>query len=132
MDFQPAYQSMALLHSVKLYDAPAIEKAKKIISKNLIDHWPLPILAAMVGINESKLKIGFKELYKTTPYQFLITLRLEKAKSLLETTHDSIQEIAQKVGFDNYRGLNRAFKRAYSIMPTEYRSKLEICYSYTE
>lgn len=107
--------------SLKSYDRPAIESAKEIIDANLTDHWSLALLASKAGINEFKLKTGFRELYNTTPYEYLVGLRLEKGKALLEDTDLSIQEIADKVRFDSYRGFSKAFKSLYGILPREYR-----------
>jgi len=106
---------------IKSYDMPALERAKEIIEKNLTDHWSLVLLASKAGINEFKLKIGFRELYQTTPYQYLVGLRLRKAKDLLENTDLTIQEVADRVGFDSYRGFSKAFKKNYGILPTKYR-----------
>jgi len=106
---------------IKNYDKPAIERAREIIGTNLTDHWSLALLASKAGINEYKLKIGFRELYKTTPYQYLVRLRLEKAKALLEDTDLSIQLVADRVGFNTYRGFSKAFKKIYGVLPTKYR-----------
>jgi len=106
----------------KLYDVPAIELAKQIIDRDPVSHIHIPMLADKAGINEFKLKVGFRELFQTSPYQYRLRLCLEKAKALLEDTDDTIDQIASKVGFDTYNGFSTAFKKAYSIAPTEYRN----------
>lgn len=106
----------------KLYDVPAIEFAKSIIEKDPVAHIHIPMLADKAGINEFKLKVGFRELFQTSPYQYRLRLCLEKAKMLLEETDDTIDQIASKVGFDTYNGFSTAFKKAFSIAPTEYRT----------
>jgi AraC-like DNA-binding protein len=107
----------------KLYDVPAIELAKSIIEKDPVSHIHIPMLADRAGINEFKLKVGFRELFQTSPYQYRLRLCLEKAKLLLDETDDTIDQIASKVGFDTYNGFSTAFKKAYSIAPTEYRNR---------
>jgi len=106
---------------LKSYDLFAIEQAREIIEKNLTNHWLIPHLAFKAGINEKKLKQGFREVYKISPYQYLIQLRLCKAKDLLEDTDLSIQQVANQVGFDSYRGFSKAFKKVYKVLPTSYR-----------
>lgn len=106
----------------KLYDVPAIELAKSLIEKDPVAHIHIPMLADKAGINEFKLKVGFRELFQTSPYQYRLRLCLEKAKMLLEETDDTIDQIASKVGFDTYNGFSTAFKKAFSIAPSEYRS----------
>jgi AraC family transcriptional activator of pyochelin receptor len=113
---------------IKSYDLPAIERARQIIEKNPTDHWIIPILADKAGINECKLKRGFKELYLTSPYKYLVKLRLEKAKLILEETDHTIQEIADRVGFESYKGFSLAFKNAFGILPSQYRKQTESFY----
>lgn len=112
------------IERTKLYDIPALELAKSIIEKDPVSHIHIPMLADKAGINEFKLKVGFRELFRTSPYQYRLHLCLEKAKSLLEDTDDTIDQIASKVGFDTYNGFSTAFKKAFSIAPTTYRNKL--------
>lgn len=107
----------------KLYDVPAIELARSIIEKDPVAHIHIPMLADRAGINEFKLKVGFRELFQTSPYQYRLRLCLEKAKALLEETDDTIDQIASKVGFDTYNGFSTAFKKAFCIAPTEYRNR---------
>ena len=111
------------IERTKLYDVPAIELAKSIIDKDPVSHIHIPMLADKAGINEFKLKIGFRELFHTSPYQYRLRLCLEKAKELLEDTDDTIDQIASKVGFDTYNGFSTAFKKAYNIPPTAYRNR---------
>ena len=108
----------------KLYDVPAIELAKSIIEKDPVAHIHIPMLADRAGINEFKLKVGFRELFQTSPYQYRLRLCLERAKVLLEETDDTIDQIAMKVGFDTYNGFSTAFKKAFNIAPTEYRNRI--------
>jgi AraC family transcriptional activator of pyochelin receptor len=111
------------IERTKLYDVPALELAKAIIEKDPTEHIHIPMLADRAGINEFKLKLGFRELFQTSPYQYRLKLCLEKARELLEYTDDTIDQIASKVGFDTYNGFSTAFKKAFSIAPTEYRNR---------
>jgi AraC family transcriptional activator of pyochelin receptor len=113
------------IERTKLYDVPAIELAKSLIEKDPFNHIHIPILADRAGINEFKLKQGFRELFQTSSYQYRLHLCLKKAKQLLEETDDTIDQIATKVGFDTYNGFSTAFKKAFHIAPTEYRNQQE-------
>ena len=113
------------IERTKLYDVPAIELAKSIIEKDPVNHLHIPILADRAGINEFKLKLGFRELFQTSPYQYRLQLCLKKAKQLLEETDDTIDQIASKVGFETYNGFSTAFKKAFLVAPTEYRNRQE-------
>ena len=111
------------IERTKLYDIPAIEMAKALIDKDPVTHIHIGKLADKAGINEFKLKLGFRELFQTSPYQYRLHLCLEKAKGLLEETDDTIDQIASKVGFETYNGFSTAFKKAFHIAPTEYRNR---------
>jgi AraC-like DNA-binding protein len=113
------------IERTKLYDVPAIELAKSLIDKDPVTHLHIPILADRAGINEFKLKLGFRELFQTSPYQYRLNLCLKKAQQLLEDTDDTIDQIAAKVGFDTYNGFSTAFKKAFRVAPTEYRNRQE-------
>lgn len=112
------------IERTKLYDVPAIELARSIIEKDPASHIHIPMLADKAGINEFKLKIGFRELFQTSPYQYRLHLCLERAKLLLEETDDTIDQIASRVGFDTYNGFSTAFKKAFNIAPSEYRNRI--------
>jgi len=109
------------IEKTKLYDIPAIEKAKQIIETDPSEHFYISTLAEKVGLNEFKLKLGFRELFKTGPYQYLLQLRLQQAKTLLEDTDLTINEIADHVGFKSYNGFSTTFKRLFKLSPTHYR-----------
>jgi len=112
------------IERTKLYDVPAIELAKSLIEKDPVNHLHIPVLADRAGINEFKLKQGFRELFQTSPYQYRLQLCLKKAKQLLEETDDTIDQIASKVGFDTYNGFSTSFKKTFHVAPTEYRKQL--------
>lgn len=111
------------IERTKLYDVPAIELAKSLIEKDPVNHLHIPILADRAGINEFKLKQGFRELFQISPYQYRLQLCLTKAKQLLEETDDTIDQIASKVGFETYNGFSTAFKKAFHVAPTAYRNQ---------
>ena len=96
----------------KPYDVPAIELANSIIEKNPVSLIHIPMLADKVGIHKLKLKVGFRQLFKTSEYQYRLHFNLKKAKMLLEEIDNTIEQIALKIGFDSYNGFSTAFKKA--------------------
>jgi AraC family transcriptional regulator, transcriptional activator of the genes for pyochelin and ferripyochelin receptors len=107
---------------IKEYDIPAIREARHIIEVSIRDHICIPDLAEKCGLNEFKLKQGFRELYNTSPYKYLVHLRLQLARTLLEDTDLTINQIADRIGFESYNGFSTAFKKAYKLSPTIYRN----------
>lgn len=64
----------------------------------------------------------FKSEIGDTPIHYLINIRLEKAKSLLETDKESsIQEIAAMVGYDDAYHFSKLFKKRYGMAPSQIR-----------
>ena len=60
-----------------------------------------------------------------TPLQYILSLRINNAQSLLETTKYNITEIASFVGYDNPLYFSRIFKKQAGMSPSEYRKKKE-------
>ncbi len=66
----------------------------------------------------------FKSEIGDTPIRYLINIRLEKAKTLLESgDNSSIQEIAGMVGYDDAYHFSKLFKKRYGISPSQARKK---------
>lgn len=71
---------------------------------------------------------NFKQHMKMSPAQYLLSLRMVNAQSLLENTDYSvgeIAEIAEIVGYDNQLYFSRVFKKEYGISPAQYRKRAE-------
>ena len=67
----------------------------------------------------------FKETTGTTPRQYIIRYRIERAKSLLQYGTLSIAEVAKEVGFVDQSHFHRHFKRLVGITPKSYSQELE-------
>ncbi|HEV3250554.1 MAG TPA: AraC family transcriptional regulator [Puia sp.] len=107
--------------TIKSYDFPYIFEAQKILNDNPARQLTITALALEVGINSFKLRIGFKQLFKTTIHQYRLGLRLNLATQLLSETDLTISEIAYKSGFDTRDGFARCFRRKYHESPREWR-----------
>ncbi len=98
--------------------APAVKYMTSHLCDNEITN---VILAKEAHISEIYLRTLFKACYNTTPRQYLISLRIERAKQLLISTDDTVQNIALATGFSGIYHFTRAFKQSTSMTPTEYR-----------
>ena len=56
-----------------------------------------------------------------SPMQYLLTIRMNNAASLLESTDYSMAEISAIVGYDNPLYFSRLFKKQNRVSPSEYR-----------
>ena len=68
---------------------------------------------------------NFKLYMKISPAQYILSLRMVNAQSLLENTEYNIGEIAEIVGYDNPLYFSRVFKKEYGVSPAQYRKNLE-------
>ena len=109
------------VETIKSYDFPYIIEAQQIIAADPARQLTITALALEVGINSFKLRVGFKQLFKTTIHQYRLNLRLNLAKQLLTETDLTISEIAYKTGFDSRDGFARCFRRRVRESPREWR-----------
>jgi transcriptional regulator GlxA family with amidase domain len=81
-------------------------------------------LAQTVNLSPSHLYHLFKSETGESPRRYLKTLRMRRAKELLETTFMSVKEIVAVTGANDGSHFVRDFKKQYSMTPTEYRRAL--------
>ena len=83
-------------------------------------------LAKRIGISEVYLRKLFQSHYHTTPRQYILELRIRKAKQLLASSRLSISQVAEHCGFTNPYHFSRAFRQATQRTPSEYRTENQI------
>ena len=104
-------------------DIQIIRGVHDAIINNLDKDLPsLKELAHQEGTNEYKLKYGFKQVYGTTIFRFLIQERLRMARTLILHSTHTIKQIVQMTGFKSKTHFSRAFKDKYGRSPSELRS----------
>ncbi len=88
---------------------------------NLEDSIDLPAIAAVVGLSPSHFARQFRTATGVPPHQYLIRLRIERAKRLLSETGIPVVAIAFACGFANQEHMTRLFRRGCDITPAAYR-----------
>jgi len=83
----------------------------------------LKLLSDQFNINQSYLSRLFKDEFSENFVDYLARIRIARAKHLLQTTDDLIQDISVQVGYLHYFSFNRVFKRIVGVTPGEYRKK---------
>lgn len=88
---------------------------------------PLPIddTARRFGFGVRNFKRRFKKATGYTPQAYLQTLRLEKAKALLESTRMTLDSITYKVGYEDSNSFRRLFQQRVGLLPAAYRKKFQ-------
>ena len=83
-------------------------------------------LAAACGVSEVYFRRLFTNHLGTSPKQYIIDLRLKRAKQLLSEDVRSVREISENCGFSNPYHFARLFKEHEGLTPSEYRRKNRI------
>ena len=71
------------------------------------------------GLNEFKLKKGYKHFFNTTVFGYILHLRMQKAKALLSDPQMTISDVAQFVGYNNTGSFSYEFKKRFGHSPSQ-------------
>ena len=100
-----------------------IEHATHYFRENFNQNIMIENFAKLHNVTPHWFMQNFKKIMKSTPRQYIITLRINSAMELLENTDYSIVQVAEAVGYDNPLYFSRIFKKRTGISPTNYRKK---------
>ncbi|WP_166962502.1 helix-turn-helix domain-containing protein [Yeosuana marina] len=105
-------------------DIKKLREGHDFIINNLDKKLPsLKEFALQLGTNEFKLKYGFKELYGTSVYRFLLEERLKKSQLLIQYTDMPLKQIAHTIGFKSFPHFSKTFKDRFGFSPKILRKK---------
>lgn len=109
-------------HSVNLSESDLlrIQEVRNILSNSLSAPPSLKQLSRKTGLNEMKLKSGFKEVFGTTVFGYVRREKMKWAKKLLESGRYNVSEAAWEVGYTNVSHFITCFSRHYSVSPGKY------------
>ncbi len=102
-------------------DIDCIYHAKEILIQNLDNPPSVLDLSRQVGLNDRKLKQGFHQVFKTTPFAYLRYYRLEQARQLLMDSEIPVDQVAKVVGYSDRSRFAVAFRKQYGINPKSYQ-----------
>ncbi len=104
--------------------ADVILRAKRFLADNYVNpELTLKNTADYVGLNEKYFSSRFTKETGTTFSAWLINIRMQRAKELVDTTDLKMYEISEQIGYHNVEHFNRLFKRSFGQSPREYRKK---------
>ena len=90
---------------------------------SLEEKWPVERMAEIVGLSQSRFYTVYKSVYGISPTADLIAAKMEKAATLLQTGKESVDAIAEALGYENTTHFIRQFKLHTGFSPTAYRKK---------
>ncbi|MGD1934524.1 MAG: bifunctional transcriptional activator/DNA repair enzyme AdaA [Candidatus Phaeomarinobacter sp.] len=99
------------------------DRAMRLIAQGALNEGTVEDLAERLGIGGRHLGRLLQEHIGASPKQVAQTLRVQKAKRLLDDTELSMGAIAIEAGFGSTRQFNAAFQKLYGRPPTSFRKK---------
>jgi len=94
-----------------------IRFACEILRKEMVSPPRLLELARRVGLNHNHLIQGFKEMLGLSPFEYLRTIRLEKARDLIASHECNITEAAFGVGYSSLSHFTKSFREEFGVNP---------------
>jgi transcriptional regulator GlxA family with amidase domain len=104
----------------------AVAAAQRGIAESFAVAAPVEEMAKWSGLAPRTFKRRFKAATGQTPIAYVQRIRVERAKRLLETTDQPIEEISWAVGYEDPASFRRLFKRLTGLTPGAYRQRFQV------
>lgn len=115
-----AYASLARGASV---EDPVVARAQQWAALNYQVESPVNQMVSLSGLPERTFKRRFTQATGMSPLEYIHTLRLEEAKQMLESGDESVEAIANEVGYQDASFFSRLFRRRVVLTPAQYRRR---------
>ena len=113
---------IAKLEQNRPQEAAFIQKINVLIKVNLEDeNFDSNALCKAMSMSRTQLFRRMKSLIRQAPANYIKTIRLQKAKELLERADFTVSEIAFKTGFQTVSHFTKIFKMQYGVPPSVFR-----------
>ncbi len=100
---------------------PVIGQALALLHKEPAHDWTIAGLAKRVGLSRTRLAERFRHFLGESPMAYLAQWRLKLGAEMLQSSENSIAEVAAAVGYGSEAAFNRAFKRQFDCPPAHFR-----------
>jgi LacI family transcriptional regulator len=104
-------------------DDPEVAAALRFMREQALRGINVEAVLGKVPLSRRVLESRFKKLVGKTPHEYILALRLEKARSLLVETDLTLGAIAERSGFRHAEYMSVAFKRSFAASPSDYRAR---------
>ncbi|NHN31923.1 helix-turn-helix transcriptional regulator [Paenibacillus sp. S3N08] len=101
---------------------PAMLKAAGWLQQHAFKQVALRELGASLDLSPVQFSRKFQAAYGTTPMDYLTAMRIQKAQTLLLETEMTLEQIAERCGYENGFYLSRMFSKKKGISPSLYRN----------
>ena len=101
-----------------------IVKAITHIESNLAKDFKLQDTARVSALSVSQLKVLFRKHTGKSVGEYLLTLRMERARALLINTDTPLNIVAESTGYTDHSAFSRRFRNYYGVPPSHYRKQV--------
>lgn len=117
-------EACRLIKSDNLSQSNAVDKIKEYININYMQNISLEELSQAVYLNQIYLSKFFKDKTGETFSNYLLKVRMEKAKEFLGNVQYKIYDVGEMVGYKSMKHFYKLFKNYTGYTPTEYRKRM--------
>jgi AraC family transcriptional regulator len=116
-------QCSRLISSGRLSKWQAIT-AESYVESNFAKSVTISQIAQAVGLSRFHFARCFRSTFGTSPYSYIVSVRIEKSKEMLLSTRIPIGQIATTVGFNSASQFGRSFRKVVGCAPETFRRNL--------
>jgi AraC family transcriptional regulator len=98
-----------------------LRRVKEFVDARISNDVTITDLAALLGLSQFHFIRAFKDSVGLSPYQYVLTERVNRARDLLSKRDLSVADVALAVGFSDASQLNRVFRKLVGVTPTAFR-----------
>lgn len=106
---------------IKNKEIGTIAQVKRYIEKHYMEHISLESLSTKFFVSKEYLSKAFKAKFQKNIMNYIVELRMEKAKLMIEDKNISIKNISESVGYEDVSHFYKVFKNYFHISPGEMR-----------
>jgi transcriptional regulator GlxA family with amidase domain len=126
LDTSSRTQTSYLPQGYLLKRDPWLVKAEMIVRRSSSEPIGVSRLAEALGVPERTLHRKIKALAGEPPQAFITRIRMEMARTLLETTTRAVKDVADAVGYEDETTFRKAFRKLLAMSPKDYRARKAI------
>ncbi|MGQ0700059.1 MAG: GlxA family transcriptional regulator [Panacagrimonas sp.] len=116
-------QPFAMLARTRQSEDALVARCQTWISEHYREAAPVAAMVRLSGLAERSFTRRFHQATGMSPLEYVHTLRMEEAKQMLEAGDESIEAIADEVGYEDAGFFSRLFKRRVNLTPAQYRKR---------
>jgi len=99
-------------------DVRKLHHAREVLESRLAEPPSLLALSRIIGLNDFKLKKGFKACFGSTVFEYLREVRLNRAMAMLRNQEANVTEAAASVGYSNASAFAEQFCKRFGMKPS--------------